>query len=118
MTPLLIKRAEFDVATQKAGFKRCNGFCEAPWCGMKIELDRPEYHHRIEAALGGDNSLENMWVLHPRCHRLISSGRAKPLAKVKSIIQKRAGIKAKGPKLQSRNTFAPFESNTKFLEKP
>ena len=93
--PLTIPRAEFDVPTQKAAWRRCKGNCEAEWCGLPIEPERPHYHHIIEAMLKPDNSLENCQVLHVRCHKIITSGRAKPLAKVRRIVNKRAGIKPK-----------------------
>ena len=92
-----MSRLEFTKAVKAAAFQRCNGICECG-CGVKIIAgDGPEYDHRIEAALGGDNSLENCVVLRARCHRAKTSSRAGTLAKVKRTAEKNAGIrKAKG----------------------
>ena len=111
--PLVIRRAEFDGQTRADGWVRCKGNCEL--CGMAILPERPEFHHIIEATLKPDNRLENMWVVHARCHRLITKARAQPLAKVRRIGKKRIGITArKGPKIKSRG-FRQHESNTKQL---
>lgn len=84
---------EFSKDTKAKAFARAKGHCECG-CGMKIIAgDGPEYDHRIEVALGGDNSLENCVVLRKRCHRSKTSSHAGTLAKVKRTAEKNAGLR-------------------------
>lgn len=88
-----MSRLEFSKATKVAAFQRSGGRCECG-CGVKIIAgDGPEYDHKIEAALDGDNSIENCVVLRKRCHRAKTSTRAATLAKVKRTFEKNAGIR-------------------------
>lgn len=83
-------RLEFSRATKEAAYERCKGKCEL--CCMPFDNRTPEYHHEIEAAMGGDNSLENCQVLCPKCHGLITRTVSAPrVAKVKRIEAKRKG---------------------------
>lgn len=84
-------RQEFNRQTKEAAHERSGGKCECG-CGVVIAPRRPEYHHAIEAGLGGSNDLSNCMVLHPICHRRITSQRSIPvIAKVKRIHAKRIG---------------------------
>lgn len=89
-----MSRQEFSVSTKKAAYDRSNGICE---CGCGVAFgsgkNRPEYDHRIECALGGDNSLENCVVLRLCCHSTKTSTRAPTLAKAGRIERKQRGIK-------------------------
>ena len=88
-------RLEFSTRTMLAAWRRSLGICECG-CAQPIKPDRPEYHHILEAGLGGDNGLENCQVLKPKCHRLITNGQSIPrIAKVNRIVRKAAGIKRK-----------------------
>ena len=48
--------------------KRQNGVC--PECGELLDrsLARVDLHHKLPKALGGDNRLENLVLLHATCH--------------------------------------------------
>jgi 5-methylcytosine-specific restriction endonuclease McrA len=72
-------------------------------CGQPFAGRRPEFHHIICAALGGDNSLSNMKVLCNPCHRYITFTKDLPrIVKAKSIEEKRAGLRRSKHKIQSR----------------
>lgn len=90
-----MKRQEFSAAVRLAAWERSLGFCEAQGCGVYIDSPKlgPEYHHRIEAALGGEATIENCAVTCIPCHRRITAARAPVLAKVKRIRKARANIK-------------------------
>lgn len=98
-------RQEFPKSVKLAAWLRCKGgdingtpFCECG-CGAKIENGNgPEYHHIVEAWLGGSNDLDNCQVLRKRpCHKAVTAKRSIPeIAKTKRIANKRANIKPKG----------------------
>ncbi len=86
-------RREFPKSVKIAAFQRCKGVCECG-CGVKIRPgDGPEYHHRMEDALGGEPTLENCVVLRTRCHRDISGARRPELDKVRRGYEKRIGAR-------------------------
>jgi 5-methylcytosine-specific restriction protein A len=86
------KRAEFSKKTKLAAWERCGGRCECG-CGQKI-LGVPEYHHKVAAALGGSNDLDNCQVLVKRCHRLITSEETVPaVSKAVRGFEKRIGAR-------------------------
>lgn len=85
-------RAEFSRQTKLQAWTRCGGVCECG-CGLKI-IGRPEYHHIIEAAVGGDASLKNCQVTDPKCHRRITSTETVPaVTRAKRIEEKRLGLR-------------------------
>lgn len=93
-----MKRAEFSVATKKAAYERSGGLCECG-CAMPFDVKNPpEYDHRVEAALGGDNSLDNCVVLRLGCHRSKTSRRAPALAKAARLEKKAANIRSRRQK--------------------
>ena len=53
----------------------------------------PEYHHKKEAYLGGDNSLENCLVITKKCHRIITDERRREIDKTRRISEKNAGVR-------------------------
>lgn len=93
-------RAEFSKATKEEGWLRCfdakidDGRCELKTCGMPFAGRRPEYHHVVPAAIGGDNSLGNLLVVCPPCHRFLTKMETRPMVdRTKSIYEKRAGLR-------------------------
>ena len=83
---------EFSKKTKLEAWQRSGGRCEC--CGIKIMPGNgPEYDHKIEVALGGDNSLDNCQVLAARCHKFKSTKRQTTIAKVKRIVEKAAGAR-------------------------
>lgn len=84
-------RIEFTKAVREAAEARANGKCEI--CILPFGAMRPEYHHRREAALGGDGSLTNCLCICPKCHRLITTAQAPVIAKAKRIEEKRLGLR-------------------------
>lgn len=88
------QRQEFSKLTRNRAFERAQGRCECG-CGLKIQ-GTPEYHHRIEAAVGGDASLENCQVLDPKCHRRITREETVPaVTRAKRLEEKRLGLRTK-----------------------
>ena len=89
-------RLEFTKATKLAAFQRSGGRCECG-CGLKV-LGTPEYHHRIPAALGGSNDLDNCEVWDPKHHKQQTAEKDVPqIAKSKRIAEKRMGLRSKSP---------------------
>ncbi len=84
-------RREFTKVTKEAAWVRCQGLCEA--CGQPILPQRPEYHHIIEAALDADAGLDNILVVHKKCHAILTKEQSMPrVAKVNRIRNKARGI--------------------------
>ena len=105
--PKSVKLAALARAMDKDGHIRCEG------CGQRIAAGNgPEYHHNIEAAIGGPNTLNNVIVLCIRpCHKSITATHSIPqVAKTKRIANKRANIKPKGRPL-------PGNRNSRFKQK-
>ena len=94
-------RREFSDKIKLAAFLRSGGKCER--CGAKIVAGNgPEYHHIVDAWVGGSNDLDNCQVLCIRpCHKAVTAKQTIPqVAKTKRIANKRANIKPrKGPPL-------------------
>lgn len=64
------ERHELDRNLREALWQRCGGQCEA----CSGELDRgAQAHHRKRRSQGGDDSVTNLVLLHPLCHRRIHS---------------------------------------------
>ena len=98
-------RQEFSVKVRKAAWARCQGKCEADFCGMAFGGESPEYHHVKEDFYDGEPTLENCLVVHYRCHKLLTKAAATGMAKVRRIETKSAGIKPTGrPMPGSRNS--------------
>lgn len=98
-------RQEFPQSVRKAAWVRANGSCECG-CGRLFgshPKERPEYHHRIEAALGGDNSLENCLCIRADCHKAITAAESAPkAAKVRREDKRRRGLEAPKRKIPYR----------------
>lgn len=90
---------EFSKATKLAAWQRSKGRCECG-CGVKIiPGDGPEYDHRIEVALGGDNTVENCVVMRKRCHDAKTRKRRPAIDKTRRTIETaiRARVKRSRP---------------------
>lgn len=120
------KRAEFDKPTKRAALKRSEGECEAEgiFYGMMpgVRCRAPlaygvEFDHLILEANSHDNRLENCRAVCPDCHARKTRHRDIPLA-AKTLRQqdKHNGITGPKQKIKSRNTFRPFQSNTRHVE--
>lgn len=92
-----MSRAEFSLKTKRAAFERAAGTCECG-CGRtfgKHPAERPEYHHRVEAAIGGGNDLENCWCIRADCHKAITAQVSAPrAAKVRREGKRQNGLSA------------------------
>jgi 5-methylcytosine-specific restriction enzyme A len=95
-------RAEFSKAVRRDAFLRANGECGV--CGVKLKVGEAEYHHRIEAYLGGEATLENCVVLCRSCHALATKTRHPAIDKTRRISDKRMGIRRKSTMPGSRGT--------------
>ena len=91
-------RAEFSVKVRKAAWDRAGGICECG-CGQPFGThpkERPEYHHRIEAYLGGDASLENCMCIRSDCHAVITATESAPkAAKVRREDRRQKGLQGR-----------------------
>ena len=111
-------RREFPAKVKLAIYNRCliRGRAHCEKCDLPI-LGVPEFDHIRPDGLGGEPTLANGWALCGKCHRIKTHGHDRPIMQ-KADNQKKAaaGIKRKGRKLQSRNTFKACVSNTKRIE--
>lgn len=99
-------RLEFSVATKKAAWKRADGTCECG-CGQPFDLNHPkgcpEYHHRIEAGMGGRNDIENCLCIRSDCHKVITAEESAPkMAKIRREDNRRRGTARKKKKIPYR----------------
>jgi 5-methylcytosine-specific restriction protein A len=86
-------RSEFSKEVKEQAWERCGGVCEGI-CKQPFAGRRPEYHHLIPAALGGDDTLKNCRVLCPPCHRFATKTESLPLVnKAKAVEEKRKGLR-------------------------
>lgn len=91
-------RHEFTRKTKAKAYVRCGGFCEGvkedgSRCGLKLQVGRITYDHRIPDWLGGDNSLENCQVLGWCCDKPKTKEDQGRIAKTKRIIDRHTGAK-------------------------
>ena len=88
---------EFSAKTKDKAAKRANGICE--YCHLPFR-GRPEFHHILEAALGGKPALANCLVVCKKpCHAELSAKGIKVIRKADH--QRRAANGASKP----RSTF-------------
>lgn len=84
-----MSRSEFSAQVHKAAWKRCSGRCEAPGCGIKLQVGRFEYDHIKPDGLDGEATLEN-------CAVLCSAHHLKKTTEVdRPMMQKADNIRAK-----------------------
>ena len=94
-----MKRQEFSRLTKQLAFGRAKGLCE----NCKLPFKGIEYHHILEAELGGDNSINNCLVLCRPCHKFFTKTQSAPrIAKSNRIRNKRMGITRKKKKIPYR----------------
>jgi len=90
-----MRRSEFTAQTKRDAYKRADGCCQS--CAVKLRDGESQYHHVIEARLGGTNSLANCLVLCPRCHKAVTKDTSIPrITRMKHM--RDASINARGPK--------------------
>lgn len=87
-----MSRQEFSKKTKLQAFERSGGKCEK--CTAKLGPGNTEFHHETECTMGGDNGLRNCVVLCRGCHRAITSGRQRVIAKSNRQRDKHLGIKS------------------------
>lgn len=94
-------RIEFSVRVRKAAWDRAQGRCECG-CGRafgKHPKERPEYHHRLAAYLGGEPTVENCLVVRWDCHRLLTDGQQPVFSKVRREEKRVTGTERKKAKI-------------------
>ena len=94
-----MSRQAFTKATKAAAFLRANGHCECG-CGLKIMIgDAVEFDHKIPAALGGDNNLENCVCMLKKHHSEKTRSKAidsnSSIARATRLAEKRMGLRPK-----------------------
>lgn len=100
-----MSRREFSQKTMKAAYERSGGICECG-CGRPFgehPKERPEYHHIIEAGLGGGNGVDNCLCVRADCHKAITATDSAPkMAKVRRETRRRKGLTRKKRKIPYR----------------
>jgi ferredoxin len=69
-------RLEFSAPTKRKAYERAKGRCQA--CDVELRDGGPQYHHILEARLGGDNALANCQVLCIPCHKVVTKEQSIP----------------------------------------
>ena len=64
---LVTRKCEFPLSVKRTAFEAVEGQCEI--CGVDLDFEAAEFHHKVPLYLGGDCSLENCMVLCYSCHR-------------------------------------------------
>lgn len=93
MSGVMSKRVEFSKSIRRDAFLRANGRCEL--CGRKLGYGEAEYHHDLEAFLGGEPILSNCIVACAKCHAAITKQRRPAIDKTRRIEEKRMNIRPK-----------------------
>ncbi len=97
-----MSRTEFSAKVRKAAWKRCGGRCEEPGCGIKLQVGKFQFDHRIPDGLGGEPTLENCAVLCSAHHH------QKTVEIDRPIMQKADNIKAKHLNLKPKRPWSQF----------
>ncbi len=99
-----MSRLEFGGPTKRAAFERAQGKCQE--CDRGLRDGEPQYHHILEARLGGDGSLANCRVLCVPCHKVVTKEVSAPrVTKMKHM--RDSSINAHGPKAKIANRKEP-----------
>lgn len=107
-------RKEFSAKTKDQAAVRANGVCE--YCHMPFR-GRPEYHHILEATLGGKPTLANcMVVCKVPCHQELSANGIKGIRKADR--QRRAQFGAYRTKRTIASRPKPEKPAHRFDKKP
>ncbi len=107
-----MSRLEFTAPTKRKAHERANGRCQV--CDVVLRDGEPQYHHILEARLGGDNALANCLVLCIPCHKVVTKEQSVPrITKMKGM---HAGsINAKTPSVPIRS--APFRKSQRSADR-
>jgi 5-methylcytosine-specific restriction endonuclease McrA len=109
-----MNRREFNKATMRDAFLRCNGICEGENCGAKLAHGDFHYDHIIPDALGGEPTLDNCQVLCRACHKEKTGKQDIPrIAKTKRIRDREKGIRK--PRTMTR--WRRFDGSVVFAER-
>lgn len=95
-------RLEFTIATKRAAYERAGGQCEATWGNSRCTNQVSEYHHNLEAALGGRADLSNCLAICGRCHRRVTKERRPEMDKTVRLERKQRGWTGRKMKIRSR----------------
>lgn len=95
-------RREFSKAVRRDAFLRAAGKCEL--CGCKFKYGECEFHHRIEAYLGGEATLANAVCLCRHCHALATKERHPEIDKTRRLSDRRMNIRKKSTMPGSRGS--------------
>ncbi len=90
-----MSRLEFSAPTKRKAYERAGGRCQT--CDAVLRDGEPQYHHILEAKLGGDGSIANCLVLCIPCHKAVTKEVSIPrVTKMKGMHT--GSINAQGPK--------------------
>ena len=76
------RKLEFSDKTKDQAAQRAAGTCER--CGLRLKA-RPEFHHILEVAFKGGNSLANCLVVCTPCHVELSNAGIKKIRKADHV---------------------------------
>lgn len=111
-----MSRREFSRKTRAQAFTRCGGRCEK--CSAHLKVGEGEYDHILEAALGGDNSLDNCQVLCVPCHREKTRTGVRAIRKSDRMRDKHSGAFKRTRRLRGQGfTKAPPQNSTRYPNK-
>jgi hypothetical protein len=100
----MIRRREFPSPVKRAAYERSGGICEchriphvfSVACGCPLGEGNTFYEHIVEAALGGDATLDNCAVLTRTCWRFKTARNDQPrVAQAKRMQDRARGIRPK-----------------------
>lgn len=103
-----MKRKAIPVAIKRAVLARSGGMCEADSCDNVGK----EFEHRIPVALGGDNTLENIWLACRACHREKTSNEDMPRIAKAERQAGRKGQYARRKRKKASGKYRPIPSPT------
>lgn len=91
-----MSRSEFSAQVRKDAWKRCDGRCEQPGCGIKLLVGHFQFDHIKPDGLDGEPTLENCAVLCSAHHHKKTVEVDRPIMqKADNIRSKHLGLKPK-----------------------
>jgi hypothetical protein len=97
-------RLNFTIATKKESYKLAGGKCAAHriWPKEHCSNQINDYHHGIEASLGGKPTVDNCIPLCGKHHRQVTKERRPEMDKTVRLERKQRGWTGRKQKIKSR----------------
>lgn len=111
----MTKRTAISPTKRAEVFRDNGGVCYL--CKRKIAPGEAwEVEHVKPVGFGGTNDASNLRPAHQDCHKPKTADDVRSMRKADRNAKRAAGIKPKGKKLKSRNTFHASPSNVKRID--